>query len=120
MSFRQHIYFIGFLGILTLLFLFSVSCERAKTVKSPDQSIVLKVSLDGEGKPAFSIVHTGDLIIDSSPLGIIFNGGDLDFTQSLKQVGFSETIIDEKYTMLVGKQTKRRNHCTQAVYLLKI
>ena len=101
--------------ILILFSVFLVSCDE-DNVKSPDQSVNLTVEVDDAGSINFDVTLKGDTVVKRSPLGILFESEGLDFSHSLKQTGFEQKVIDEEYTMFVGKQTKRRNHCTQAVY----
>ncbi len=88
-----------------------------KTAASPDGRLMAGIETDPKsGIPRLWCLFKGETVLDASPLGLKLNRGDYDFTSSLEYIDSSSRLIDETYSMPVGKQRNRRNHCTETVY----
>jgi len=82
-------------------------------VTSPDKHLSIQVELR-DGKLTYSISHYKDgeaqTLISDSNLGI--RRADQSFYEDLTFLSEGETVcIDERYSMLIGKQRSLRNHC---------
>jgi len=96
------------------------SCSRNSSLHrwkldSPDKSLSIIVELK-ESALSYYVVRDRNgqsgKVLQSSPLGITRK--DQDFTGNLKFIAESEiSVIDESYSMLVGKQTNLRNNADE-------
>lgn len=107
-----------FLSLMVITFLF-LSCSSDNKITSPNGMLNVKVNTNEEGSVSFSVVLNGESIVENSPLGIVLEGEDFDFAQGLIETNTSQGVIDEEYTMLVGKQLQRRNNCTEWICSFK-
>jgi hypothetical protein len=110
------------LGIALVLFSWSVDAQQAEKweLRSPDGAIRFVVSLkkNGAGGKALQYevasVKQGEStpVIEASPLGI--RRADQQFAENLSFVAKTAIkTIDEKYRMLIGRQTEARNHARE-------
>lgn len=77
-------------------------------VSSPDGKITATVTLD-EGQLSYTVHKDGRLLVAPSPLGL--KTTNVDFTQGLNLVSSDTAVIDDPYTLPVGKQSQYRDHC---------
>ena len=105
--------------LIAFLLLSVLSCKSSRETKSPDGNITVEVGLNETGSCIFSVYLNKEVVIQDSPLGIRLEEDAFDFTQTLELSDTKERRIDEKYTMLTGKQLERHNFCTESVYSLK-
>ncbi|MGQ8335135.1 glycoside hydrolase family 97 catalytic domain-containing protein [Sunxiuqinia sp. A32] len=86
----------------------SAFSQTVYTVKSPDNSIVVSVTLDNQ-QVTYSVTKDGNTVISTSSLGI--NTSKEDFTDGLSYVSETKETIDETYTLPSGKKSTYTNHC---------
>jgi alpha-glucosidase len=116
--------------LLIVLALFLTGCQPsapiAWTLNSPDQSLSISVSLERNTNQKASLVYKVDRlkdgkstpVIEISPMGI--NRKDQQFSDNLSFVSSGEiTTIDEKYTMLIGRQSECVNHAKEQTLTFK-
>lgn len=85
-------------------------------VKSPGGCLVFTVRLDGEGKISYSIEKHGNPVVDSAAMGI--STSIADFTGGLVYEGQEElTVIDETYSIPVGKKAVYENKANETVLI---
>lgn len=77
-------------------------------VSSPDGKITATVTLD-EGQLSYTVHKDGRLLVAPSPLGL--KTTNVDLTQGLNLVSSDTAVIDDPYTLPVGKQSQYRDHC---------
>jgi len=102
---------ISILIVVIHLFLFSIKANAQKewSVSSPDKKITVRIS--NRDKLSYTVTYDKQVAIDPSPLGIELD--NQSFSSSLTFVNQSQTLIDEKYTLLVGKHLQSRNYANQ-------
>lgn len=114
---------------LVLLFAFSLlivtGCSKKQTwtLTSPDENVTITVTNKTiDSLKTDRLFYTVELkngsstttVIEESPLGLVRD--DQSFAENLKLVSAGTvTVIDETYTMLVGKQLENRNHANEVV-----
>src|SRR5690349_1949224 len=79
---------------------------------SPDKKVSIKVQLT-DGKVTYAASYSNQTAIEQSPLGIVRQ--DHDLSTRMTFVSKSETTIDERYTLMVGKRAQCRGLGTQLV-----
>lgn len=77
-------------------------------VSSPDGKITTTVTLE-EGQLSYTVHKDGRLLVAPSPLGL--KTTNVDLTQGLNLVSSDTAVIDDPYTLPVGKQSQYRDHC---------
>ena len=77
-------------------------------VSSPNGKITATVTLD-EGQLSYTVHKDGRLLVAPSPLGLTTT--NVDLTQGLNLVSSDTAVIDDPYTLPVGKQSQYRDHC---------
>lgn len=77
-------------------------------VSSPDGKITATVTLD-EGQLSYTVHKDGRLLVAPSPLGL--KTTNVDLTQGLNLVSSDTAVIDDPYTLPVGKQSQYRDYC---------
>lgn len=77
-------------------------------VSSPNGKITATVTLD-EGQLSYTVHKDGRLLVAPSPLGL--KTTNVDLTQGLNLVSSDTAVIDDPYTLPVGKQSQYRDHC---------
>ena len=77
-------------------------------VSSPDGKITATVTLD-EGQLSYTVHKDGRLLVAPSPLGL--KTTNVDLTQGLSLVSSDTVVIDNPYSLPVGKQSQYRDHC---------
>ncbi len=83
-----------FLCLLSLC-IFSISQAGHITIKSPDQQLVVEISLQ-DGKAYYKAIYKDKELLENSPLGLITNVSD--FSEGLTLKGTEESFIDKTYT----------------------
>lgn len=88
---------------LAILLALTVLCPAAKaaTVSSPDGAITVNVELLDEGRPAYDVLYKGQVVLESSPLGLDTSWGN--FSEGLTEAGAETSSVDEQYTLPHGK-----------------
>ena len=85
-----------------------VACAEDFRVSSPNGKITATVTLD-EGQLSYTVHKDGHLLVTPSPLGL--KTTNVDLTQGLNLVSSDTAVIDDPYTLPVGKQSQYRDHC---------
>ena len=85
-----------------------VACAEDFRVSSPDGKITATVTLD-EGQLSYTVHKDGHLLVTPSPLGL--KTTNVDLTQGLSLVSSDTVVIDNPYSLPVGKQSQYRDHC---------
>ena len=62
-----------------------------------------------EGQLSYTVHKDGHLLVAPSPLGL--KTTNVDLTQGLNLVSSDTAVIDDPYTLPVGKQSQYRDHC---------
>ena len=77
-------------------------------VSSPNGKITATVTLDEE-QLSYTVHKDGHLLVTPSPLGL--KTTNVDLTQGLSLVSSDTVVIDNPYSLPVGKQSQYRDHC---------
>lgn len=94
--------------------LFFIISSSAQQLKSPDNHIVLNVSIDGNGKPFYALTYKNKSIIRNSNLGFILkNSQPLD--EGFEVVNSKITTFSEKWKPVLGEQNEILNQYNQMV-----
>jgi alpha-glucosidase len=106
--------------VILISILFS-SCDFTKKLQSisPEGNIKVVLNTNEKGEASFLVLLNNEMVIENSPLGIVFNQEGLDFSKNLKFIRKSERKIDEKYSMVAGKTVSRSYRCTETVFSFK-
>ena len=90
-------------------------------VTSPNGQIRTTIQLSNDGKLSYFVENFDNfittIIIKNSPLGITRN--DQDFAANLTNESASNEVIDDRYTMISGKQSSLWNHANQVTLNFK-
>lgn len=103
-------------GVISVL-LFYACGSPGSGLTSPDEEITVKL-LISNGSPVYLVQRGHETVIDSSALGILFDGMDLSRDVELTNVSSVSTIKDE-YEMLHGKQRQIAYEANEQIYTLK-
>ena len=90
--------------------------NRPVRVASPNGRIVFSFTLT-KAAPTYRITFDKTVLIDASPLSLVFESGGT-FGPNLTQKKPVTRTIDETYDLLVGKVRTARNQCREAVITL--
>lgn len=83
------------------------------TITSPDASVVVTVTYSNDGAAVvLNVKSKGVTIIDNSPVGITTDVGD--FTSGLTFVNSKKNVVNETYTLPVGKKSTYLNNANEA------
>jgi alpha-glucosidase len=99
--------------IIVVLGLFSCAGEKVEQLNSPDGNIVLLVS-DKDGLLETSLLYKGDTIIGNSPLGLQIQ--NFDFSTGVHIQNIEESVFDETWNAVNGKNKTVRNHYNQKIF----
>lgn len=92
-------------------------CAEEYSVTSPDGHLKATVRLV-DGKLSYSVSRDGRTIVNESPLGLKFS--NTDFTEDIELESVDSSLIDDAYTLPVGKRSQYRDYChTLSVTTLK-
>lgn len=87
------------------------------TAASPDKSIQVSVSIDGDGKPSYAITRNGKPILNPSRLGFLFTDAP-KLDRNMAYVSKSVSSSDSSWTQPFGEwKTIRDNHTEFTVRL---
>lgn len=114
--------------LFSVFFVFCLGVYANQTswqIYSPDQRIKVEITqLKNNNKTTlvYEVVFTNGIntiqVLEKSPLGIVRK--DQSFAQNLTFISSSKLkVIDEKYNMLIGRQTAFRNHANEIEYIFK-
>lgn len=95
--------------LFSLLIFVLSSCysSHTKTLYSPDKNISIGISqLDNQIQ--FSVLYSGDTLINNSPIGLLIN--DTDLSENVRINGWSRSTIDQIWQTINGKNKEVRNN----------
>lgn len=102
--------------VIGVIATFLVSCNSDLEVKSPDNRLNVSFGLNELGSPIYSVQLDGKIIINESKLGLQVKNCNL--SQDLKLISSTERVVDEKYSLQVGKQRNYHYVANEKVYSL--
>jgi alpha-glucosidase len=99
---------------LAVLFALTVNPAMGdEVIVSPNGSLAVEVHINStDGTVSYDVTCKGTKVIDTSPLGLTTDKGD--FTSGLKWVDTRKKVIDETYTLPVGKRSTYLNKAKEA------
>lgn len=100
----------AFLTLVLLQFGLAATAQGTWNVSSPDKKLEVKITSQA-GKLNYTAAYSKKIAIESSPLGIVRD--DQQFSEKLKFVSKNTSVIDERYTLSVGKQLQARNNANE-------
>lgn len=94
-----------------------ISCNTNNmSVKSPDNQIKIDFSLTQNGEPSYNVSLNNKVVINQSKLGLMLEGYNL--SEGFKLLSTSESVVDEQYTLQVGKQTEYHHLANEKIFRL--
>jgi alpha-glucosidase len=97
---------------ISSVFLFTSAAQgqpKNWNVRSPDKKIKVSISSAGT-RLIYSVTYNKKVAIEPSPLGIVRD--DQQFSENLKFISKKTSVIDETYTLTVGKKLQNRNYAS--------
>jgi alpha-glucosidase len=93
------------LTAFSIIAIIGYGCSKSldKSVTSPDGRLNVRVMVNSNSQPEYSVMLNNKTVIEPSALGLVLSSGDLSSNMRLAEVS-SITPVDEKYTMIYGKQ----------------
>jgi hypothetical protein len=85
-----------------LLITSTLFSQPVANVNSPDGNLQLNVMVEN-GKPIYNVTYNGNIVLESSPLGLTTNEGD--FTQGMTFLESTSGTVDKKYVQDRIKQS---------------
>jgi hypothetical protein len=98
-------------GFLILLCFSNVSAQNLD-ISSPDNKLIVKLSLD-QGKLYYRVLLSGNEMLEKSPLGV--RGSHTDLSENLNLIGQTTRAIDETYAEPKIKKSKVRYQANELV-----
>ena len=83
-------------------------CAEEYSVTSPDGHLKATIYLVN-GKLSYTVNRDSRTIVNESPLGL--KTSVVDFTENLELVSVDSSVIDDAYTLPVGKRSQYRDYC---------
>ncbi|WP_445736874.1 glycoside hydrolase family 97 protein [Mariniflexile sp.] len=99
------------LYLICLISFISLSQNNIK-LKSPDGKIEFQFNFKKDA-PYYNVKFGNQLLIDNSPLGLIFNDTELQKNLKISKPQFK--VVDTTYQLLVGKTKIVRNHYKEVI-----
>ena len=89
--------------LIEFLALITLACDHSTlSLKSPDGSVSVNLYLH-EGVPGYMVYSNNEVVLDSSVLGVVFDGVDL--SKEMKLIDESSvSAYSDSYSLLHGKQ----------------
>jgi glucan 1,4-alpha-glucosidase len=104
--------------LLILICLFSCKKqEKTMEIDSPNKKLSLKIELDQSGKPSYTILKNGKVIIAKSALGFKANEGD--FSEGFEVVETKTDSFSEKWKTVWGQSAEIENNYKSLIVSLK-
>ena len=91
------------------------SCKSESRFSSPNGKLSAILSLNDKGSCIFSILLNNQLLFENSQLGIKLADESHNFNEELQFEGVEVKAINESYSMMVGKQSNRRDECNEVI-----
>jgi alpha-glucosidase len=95
------------LTVLCVIIIMGYGCSTSPvtTVGSPDGRLVVNVMLNDNSQPSYTVMLDNRTVVGPSSLGLVLSSGDM--SSRMRPAGMSGIVpVDEKYTMIYGKQTE--------------
>lgn len=99
--------------ILFATFMFSAFCSQGADIDSPTGNLKVITSVNDEGKPVYSVICDGKIVIDKAPLGLTTDFADL--SKGLKETDVKTGVINREYAQDKIKKSKINVSATNAV-----
>lgn len=99
--------------ILFATFMFSALCSQGADIDSPTGNLKVITSVNDEGKPVYSVICDGKIVIDKAPLGLTTDFADL--SKGLKETDVKTGVINREYAQDKIKKSKINVSATNAV-----
>jgi len=104
--------------MIAFIFLCSHPCAAESAVSSPDGRITATVVFhEAEGTIAYSVKSGKVTVIEKSPIGMTTSLGD--FTRGMSLSGKTSHVVQETYTLPVGKRSTYVNHANELVLTVR-
>lgn len=88
------------------------------TVASPDGRLAVRVTLDADGVPRWTVTRAGRAVLRPSRLGVVRD--DVDLSRGLRLVGVSGVErVEDDYEILTAKRRRNRYRATRRVLHLR-
>ncbi len=88
-------------------------CQMIETgrfeVQSPDGNLRVEVSLNEEGQPFYQTYYQGEMVLDTSLLGLDLSQAD-DLISNFEVIGTARNEVDETWEQPWGEEQFIRNH----------
>ncbi|KKS83526.1 MAG: hypothetical protein UV59_C0037G0015 [Candidatus Gottesmanbacteria bacterium GW2011_GWA1_43_11] len=101
-----------FFGIVLLLPR-PILAQSGWNINSPDNSIQVSLTQNTSGELNFTATKNGATVIETSNLGISSPNAAQTFTQNLTVVNSTTLVINEIYTLPIGKRSTYTNQANQ-------
>ena len=96
-----------FLLVQSLFLQITFAQNSVVTIESPDKKILVKILVNKNGQPNYTVSYDNEMVLKSSALGLIRTDGDFSKNLKLSSSSPVENIIDN-YQMIYAK----RKNCT--------
>jgi len=105
------------LAILSVIAIIGYGCSKSHVtiLGSPDGRLTVNVMLNKENQPSYTVMLNNKTVIEPSALGLVLSNGDLSSRMQLAGVS-SITQVDDKYSMIYGKQNECRYRANERRY----
>src|ERR1035437_4560199 len=96
-----------FLLVQSLFLQITFAQNSVVTIESPDKKILVKILVNKNGQPNYTVSYDNEIVLKPSALGLIRTDGDFSKNLKLSSSSPVENIIDN-YQMIYAK----RKNCT--------
>jgi len=94
---------------------YGCSESTVTTIGSPNGKLIVRVMVDNNSQPSYTVKLNDKTVIEPSALGLVLSSGDLSSRMKLAGVS-SIKQVDEKYSMIYGKQSECRYRANERRY----
>ncbi len=100
--------------MLSVIAILGYGCSKSSdtNVVSPDGRLSVRVNLDKNSQPTYTVMLNNKTVIEPSALGLVLSSFDLSSGMKLADVS-SIAQVDEKYSMVYGKQGECSYHANE-------
>ncbi|NDW08571.1 glycoside hydrolase family 97 protein [Dysgonomonas sp. 520] len=96
--------------LLLLVFCLIARIAMSEELKSPNEKLVMKFSVQDGGIPSYELSYKGKKVIDLSRLGLEFIGEKPSFYDNFTIVNVKNATFDETWQPVWGETSDIRNH----------
>src|SRR5450759_3337565 len=89
-----------FLLVQSLFLQITFAQNSVVTIESPDKKILVKILVNRNGQPNYTVSYDNEMVLKSSALGLIRTDGDFSKNLKLSSSSPVENIIAVSYTHL--------------------